>query len=338
MDQATTYHGLSFYTSLLDVLLNQFSHAVILLNQHATIQYASDNIESIAGFHPSELTGASLYHFLHPDDVPAARQQFDQIIGQHRNSSASFVQIRDKQGQPIWINAVAQNLMGLPELHTVVILIRKGEDLAAEDMKLAQDVAFAREQEREYLATELHDNINQMITATKLLVDTAILQPNKEELLKLSSEHLQAVSNEIRSLAHSMVQPDQHHLELHSAVTNLLHILHTTGQIQVQTNFEEAALQVLTATQQFQVFRIIQEGINNIIRHAKATQAALSLQRKADLIYLTISDNGTGFALSAIKPGSGITHITYRTQLLNGHFHIRAPEGEGTNLEIHFPI
>ena len=85
------------------------------------------------------------------------------------------------------------------------------------------------------------------------------------------------------------------------------------------------------------LFRIIQEQINNIIRHADADKIQISLQSDAEYIILTVADNGKGFDTSNFKKGSGLTNITNRAGLFNGQVEINASPGKGCSLSISIP-
>lgn len=88
------------------------------------------------------------------------------------------------------------------------------------------------------------------------------------------------------------------------------------------------------------VFRIAQEGLNNIVKHAGATQVNLHLLDKEDEVYFILEDNGSGFNENEIgnNPGSGLRNIQERAMLLNGTAEIRSTPGTGTSIEIHIPI
>jgi|GEM_PF-3650468 len=328
----------NIYEALLNELLKPSSQAIVLLNTDAEIIFCSQSIRSITGYEAEELIGKTAFDFFHPDDLPAARQQHDYLTELKLNASVSLIQIRNKHGHMIWIDALVKNLLHVGEIQALFVLMKKSTDAAAEERKLMQALTNAREQEREFLATELHDNINQIISATKLLVDQARLSSDKEQLLKFSSENLQKAAEEIRRLSYSMVSYDLHEFGLAYAVNAFITTIGITGAITFRMALQEEAVNELTVDQQLQVYRIIQEGTNIIIRHADATMAEITLTREKDLIYLIIADNGKGFSVNRLKPGMGLSSITNRVKLLKGHFHIRAPQDTGTTIEIHFPV
>jgi PAS domain S-box len=328
----------NIYKALLNELLKCSSHAVVLLNEDAEIIFSSESLESITGYSIDELKGKTAFDFFHPDDLTAAREQHNYLTGLNENTATSVIQIRNKKGEMIWIDVVVKNLLHVPAISALFVLLKKSSDVGTEERKLLKAVTDAKEQERQFLASELHDNINQMIGATKLLVDTARRRANKEELLQLSSAHLQMVTDEIRKLSYSMVSYDLQEFGLKFAVNAFITMMSMGCAVKFHVTMEEEALTFLTVDQQLQVYRIIQEGTNNIIRHAKATDAEITISSLEDLIYLVIKDNGKGFSVTKLKPGIGLSNITNRIKLLRGHFHVRAPKDIGTTIEIHFPV
>lgn len=336
--ETTIKDELPVYKAILEEVLKRFSQAVVLLNTEAEIIYCTQGMQTITGYPCTELIGKTAFDFFHPSDIPAAREQHEYLTNLDENASASLIQIRNSEGHMIWIDVVVHNLLHTPGINALFVLLKKSSDVGAEERKLAQAIIKAKEQEKEFLATELHDNINQIITATKLLIDTAKTHPGKEELLHLSSNNLQLVADEIRKLSYSMVSYDLKSFGLPFAIDAFISVIGKGSLVRFRATLEEEALVLLTSEQQLQIYRILQESINNILRHAEATLGEITLWRKENLIYLTITDNGKGFSMQRLKPGVGLSSITNRVKILGGHFHVRAPEGRGTTIEIHFPV
>ena len=84
------------------------------------------------------------------------------------------------------------------------------------------------------------------------------------------------------------------------------------------------------------IFRIVQEGISNIQKHAGATQAFVSLQLENNKVVLLVSDNGLGFDMNKTQKGFGLLSICNRTKLLEGSFSLKAEPGKGTRIRISF--
>jgi two-component system sensor histidine kinase UhpB len=86
------------------------------------------------------------------------------------------------------------------------------------------------------------------------------------------------------------------------------------------------------------IFRITQEQVNNIIRHAEAHTIYIKLESDAEYVVLTISDDGIGFDPVSYKKGLGITNITNRASLFNGIVEIDAAKGKGCKLSVIIPL
>jgi signal transduction histidine kinase len=88
------------------------------------------------------------------------------------------------------------------------------------------------------------------------------------------------------------------------------------------------------------VFRIVQEGLNNIVKHAQASHVDLHILDKEDAIYLILQDNGVGFneKSETFQPGSGLRNMKERARLLNGSSEVHSTPGEGTTVEVNIPF
>lgn len=327
------------YPALLNEVLLQYRQAIVLLNPDAKIIFSTENIKLITGYAKDELPGHTVFDFIDPADINSVRQQHDYLTRASGNSFVSLVRILNKSGDIIWIDVVVKNLLHVPGIHAIFVLLKNSCDVGTEERKLVQAMNAAKEEERTFLACELHDNVNQIITATKLLVDGAISNHNhKEELLKLSSCNLQLVINEIRSLSHSMMSDHLHNHGLVFAIDAFIANISKAGSLKFKTKLDASTVVALTKDQQLQVYRIIQEAINNILRHAAATLAEIEITRQDQLVNLVIKDNGKGFSMNGLKPGIGLLSITNRTKILRGHFQVRSPQDQGTTIKIQFPM
>jgi PAS domain S-box-containing protein len=309
-----------------------------LLDSEAKIHFCSKGITSISGHETYELIGKSALELFHPADLPTAQKHNKYLIDFNENVSVSLVQLCHKQGSWVSVDVVLRNLLEVGPVNSFFLLLRRSSDADVAERKLVQAIIDAKEQERETLASELHDNVNQIITATKLLVDTARQSFEEEELLQLSSVNLQRAADEIRKLSYSMVSFDLQERGLAYTVNMLLSMVGKASGIKFSTRLDKVAVDAINACQQLHVYRIIQEGINNILRHSEATTAEIAISLQANLISIVIADNGKGFSLDRSRLGIGLSSISNRVKLLLGHFHVRPLDGAGAAIEIFFPV
>ena len=196
-----------------------------------------------------------------------------------------------------------------------------------------------QEKERTEIGRELHDNINQLLTATKLYLDVASSQPSmKDEMINRSTENISRCMEEIRRLSSALVPPSIHINSFGEIIQDLIEPVKLATAINIVYEVTDANRDILTADQQLNVYRIVQEHLNNIIKHAKAKNVVISVKLVNDQIKITIEDDGQGFDITARRKGIGFKNIQSRAELLNGRMNVKSKPGKGCLLEVNFPV
>ncbi len=203
--------------------------------------------------------------------------------------------------------------------------------------QLAQEVFNAQEGERKKLGEELHDNVNQLLGVIKLYIEHAQVNPSaKDEMLKKSSEYLMQVINEIRGLSKSLVLPTLQDLGLIASIHELIESIQQIKMIEIELHTHDFEEQKLPGIKKLMVYRILQEQLNNILKHSKAEHVEIELKQTAPNVYLRIEDDGMGFDASRIKLGLGFKNIRHRLELINGNVRIESSPGKGCKVEAFF--
>lgn len=205
--------------------------------------------------------------------------------------------------------------------------------------EITEAVINAQENEKAELSKELHDNINQILTTTRLLVERGLLDKTKqEEVLNLNYDHITKAINEIRKLSQTLMPPDLADITLKQAVNEMLsnYTAINTFKINYTNNLMDE--QVLNPKTKLTIFRIIQEQLNNIVKHAEATLVTLNIIHNDNLLTLSISDNGKGFVLKPSNKGLGLKNITSRANLFSGQVSIHSALTKGTELKVVFRL
>jgi signal transduction histidine kinase len=204
---------------------------------------------------------------------------------------------------------------------------------------ISQASIDSQEMERTAIGKELHDNVNQILTTTKLYLDLARTKPElKDELIKKSIYNINDVINEIRNLSRSLMDPTINDLGIGESIMGLVENINLLNQIHVTFNFDDNLETVLNKNQKLTIFRIIQEAINNVLRHAEAKKVVINLHRKDDKVELLIDDDGKGFTPDMVKKGIGLNNIKNRISLINGSVDLKSEPDKGCQLIINFPI
>jgi len=187
------------------------------------------------------------------------------------------------------------------------------------------------------ISEELHDNVGQLLSTTKMLL--GITERNLGETpdsLKTASETLAKAIQDLRSLSKSLSNEWLHQFNVIENMQNELDRLKTARQIAVKltTNINILPLE---PQEQVILFRVMQEALQNSIKHANANEIQASIEVKDDMIYLCLSDNGPGFNMASVKQnGVGIMNMKHRVKLLNGNIKWTSDSG-GTKVEINLP-
>jgi PAS domain S-box-containing protein len=205
--------------------------------------------------------------------------------------------------------------------------------------EITSAVITAQEQEREELGKELHDNINQILATTKLYVEYAISNDHKRvELLNAAKGFIESAVGEIRALSKSLVPPSLGEVGLEMALNELVKSVEPVSKFRIETNWDINNEKGLSEKLKLTIFRIIQEQLNNISKHANADMVWISIKQEKDLLIVLVKDNGEGFDLQQRSGGVGLKNILSRAYLHNGKLTINTEKGKGCALSVSFKL
>jgi PAS domain S-box-containing protein len=216
-----------------------------------------------------------------------------------------------------------------------------------EDLRrLSQRIIGAQEAERQRVARELHDSVNQVIASAKMRlrkVETFVaLNPAAREILARCDELLVQALEENRRIAHDLHPTDLDELGLADACRNFCREFQARTNLVVKTRFARFA-QRCPPAMELNLFRIVQESLNNVEKHARARTVRLQIAFSRGGLVLTIQDNGRGFDPNAVKPairkreGIGLTNIRERATILGGTCEVESTPNQGTTITVRVP-
>jgi PAS domain S-box-containing protein len=201
--------------------------------------------------------------------------------------------------------------------------------------EITRAVLSAQEKERADIGKELHDNVNQILGAAKLYVELAKTDDeNREMLLEKSSGYIVKAIEEIRVISKNLATPGLHLMGLFESIEILVEDLLLIHPIKIKFNAHGIKEEILGEKLQLDIFRIVQEQLNNILKHAKASFAAIDLTREGRSIVLLITDNGQGCDLTKGRKGVGLINIKSRAELYHGRVKVISSPGEGYSLKV----
>ncbi|MBC7828843.1 MAG: PAS domain-containing protein [Chitinophagaceae bacterium] len=313
--------------------------------------FTNKTLQEIFGYTAQELSDNNIWwrNNLHPEDSDRIIARLDAKLKEGstiwqdeyrfrcKNGSYKTVfdrgfVIRDAKGNPERLIGSMQDVTEQRILQQQLI-----DQKVKHTHEMTQSIINAHEAERKKLAEELHDNVNQLLGVVKLYVEHARVDPpGKNEVLKKSSEYLDLVIREIRQLSKTLTPPTLSLNGLVASITDMITSIEQARNIVIEldaTGFEE---KLLSSSKQLMTYRIIQEQLNNVLKHSEADQVSIALRQSNGVVQLTINDNGIGFDTQMVKQGLGLNNIRNRLEVVNGNMNIRSQPGGGCTLVIDF--
>ncbi|HVI46057.1 MAG TPA: sensor histidine kinase [Chitinophaga sp.] len=202
-------------------------------------------------------------------------------------------------------------------------------------ISLLHAMVEGQEQERNRLARDLHDGLGGILSGTKLELSGAALMVSGhkgEEIVRRCMRWLDQASEELRRIARSLMPEILMNFGLERAFTAYCDTLRETG-LHI-TCYVVNYKNKMDITRQMVLYRIMQELVNNAMRHAAATEILVELQETDDKLFLTVEDDGKGFDKVQLgnRKGTGLLNIQSRVEFLNGEMDIISAPGKGTTI------
>ena len=206
--------------------------------------------------------------------------------------------------------------------------------------QLTQATLDGQEAERKEIGKELHDNIGQQLTTIKLFLDLAssTADDNTHEMLSLALKGVGDVINEVRAMSRALVPSTLQDLGLIESINELVESISRTQVLSISFDHEGFDEELLPDNQKLTLFRIVQEQLNNIVKHAGAGNVSIRLSRKLREVVLDIKDDGKGFDPKKVKKGLGFINISNRAELFGGKNQVVSSPGKGCLLKVRFPL
>jgi signal transduction histidine kinase len=216
-------------------------------------------------------------------------------------------------------------------------------DLEKEKQLLAtQAVLQGQVEERTRLAKDLHDGLGSILSSAKLsfsqIKDNLVITAQDANAFDRSMNILDMSINELRRVAHNMMPEALMKFGLDTALKDFCDSVGQSGALQLthqSYQIDETSIPPIKAAA---IYRIVQELVNNVIRHAQATRALVQLIREGNVLNITVEDNGKGFdkTILASSDGMGYLNLENRVAYLSGKMDIQTSPGNGTfvNIEI----
>lgn len=312
--------------------------------------FRNDALMDMIGYPQEETKGLSWWlRRIHPEDRNRVSDKVKEVtdIGKQswedeyrfKCADGSYKHMLDK-GFVVYENGLPVRMIG--SLQDVSDMKKLESELVEEKIRHQQEISETairvQEKERTRIGHELHDNVNQILSTTKLFVDLLTPGSEEEKLIKEKSVgYLLLAIEEIRKLSRELVTPELQESGLVKSIRALVDDLRATTNMNIRFTHDSDA-DILEYGKQVSLFRVIQEQLKNIVTHSQARTVDILLQRKEDEIFLLIRDDGKGFNIKQSSKGIGISNIYKRARYYNGNVTLQSAPGEGCVLELRLPF
>ena len=210
---------------------------------------------------------------------------------------------------------------------------------------LSRRLVEAQESERRHLARELHDELGQTLTVAQLNLQSLLQAGNCGDVprLQASLEAVECVLEQVHDLALNLRPSILDDLGLEPALTWLTNRQSELGGFKCEFNTEELPSR-LDSLLETECYRIVQESLTNVMRHARANAVTVDLRRDGEQLCLRIRDNGIGFDVPVTREKAvlgtslGLLSMEERAALAGGHFKVNSSPGQGTEVHACFPL
>ena len=309
----------------------------------------SDETCHIYGYNPKECSPSfdTFLKHVHPDDLDYVKTKFSENKGLQElnfriiDNAGNLKYIRaehvieyDNDSKPVKMTGFNMDVTEQRKLEQ-----KLQQERIRKQLEITEAIITAQEKERNQLGAELHDNINQILATARLYIECAIKDHKLDNrLISDSKDFVTTAMEEIRKLSKTLIAPTLGQVALKEAISDLLENISLVNEIQFITAWSEEVESIVSEKLKLTIFRIVQEQLNNIVKHASAKVITITITPRPHFLRVTIKDDGTGFDTSKKRKGVGLQNIISRTELCNGTVAINSASGKGCELIIDFPI
>jgi signal transduction histidine kinase len=309
-----------FYNSPLPMLkLSVSTYEILFCNQAALTLFDAENAH--------EIVGKSLNEFIISEENLTTDEHTPRWIGSYKQ--------RTLHQQELSTQIILNQLTEDKEAY-IALVVDKTDELLFEQRKY-EIIAQAEEGEKKKIARELHDGIGQQLVLLNLLLQNLTPVASDEAALEQIKQLLQGSIQELREMAYNLLPPalDKGFL---NALERFAHRINATGKMTLTLSIDgQINEESFVNVDRFNLYRIVQEVLNNALKHSKASEISISIQPiEGSKISLVVIDNGVGFDGEGLNEGLGMQNMKHRMDMAGIKGSISSEKGRGVIVELTF--
>jgi PAS domain S-box-containing protein len=350
-DQGEEIFELKGAEHLYRVFVDTMNEGAATLTRDGTVLYCNDRLARMLKTSPDRVVGSSIYGFL----PPAEKSGFESAVRKSRVEDCIIelnLKGRDQAAVPVHLSLNAFPSQDVPAICMVAMDLterKRAEEKISLYQKqlraLASELALAEERERRRIAAALHDRIGQTLALAKIKLSGLLQSTAGTELLTPLAEIREMLDTTIQD-AHSLVfeisPPVLYQVGFEAAVEWLAEHFQEKYGIRVELKIEKTR-DLLGEELRIVLFQALRELLVNVIKHARARRAKISIKSVRNTLRIVVGDDGSGFSHSphehqrTIK-GFGLFNIRERLHHLGGQLNIESSPGKGTRVILMLPL
>lgn len=315
------------------------NEGAVILSSDGTIAYSNRSFSAMLGLPLEEITGSDIRRFVLAGDLARLNDLIFEgrertVRGDIRLSAEGDVTV------PVHLSLSAFE----SDFVVLVQHLSQGRQHEAERLELIRRLMDLEESQRRRIARELHDQFGQQLSALMLKLATLRRDRGRRTQFSEQLEPLERIAKQLGAdldlLVSRLRPPSLDDLGLMAALDQ--YVRHWSEEFGVHAELHAKGLEAggLSNDTETALYRIVQEALNNVVKHSQATNVAILLDQSADRVSLIIEDDGVGFNVDQRFQAHrfGITGMRERTALLAGTFDIESSPGHGTTVAVRIPL
>lgn len=313
----------------------------VFIIQYNRFVYSNPRFVNMIGYTLQELlTHVKPEDFVHPADLEKITEEHDHPFSAPGTTDQYTIRLINKNKQVIYVELIASGIM-YENNPAVIVTCMDVTRRMEEEKRISKAVSEAQENERMQIGMELHDNVKQILAASLLnlgtiqhFIDDKEIVSDRVAQLKM---YMDEAIYELRRLSHQLAPSLDSSETLAEKVNTLVKSMLASSKLKASVEVETFNGS-LNNEIQLALYRILQEQVANTLKHAKADEITIRIQKKNAAVSLIVKDNGKGFDLTTKKEGIGLENIRRRALALDGTVKIITSPGNGFELQVEIPL
>ncbi len=337
-------------------LVQNSSDVTGITDKNGMILYRSPSLQTILGNEATETLGKSISDYFWPEDLPRAKSRLAELAEVPGSTQRDEYRLRQQDGSCRFIESTSSNYLDDPAIGGIVFNYRditkrklaegKLQESRQRLQVLSRRLVEVQETERRHLARELHDEIGQALTATEMNLQSLLESSGADALAPRLKESLQVigrVQEQVHDLSLNLRPSMLDDLGLEPALRWYTERQAALAGLQPEVRADPLARRLDPAIET-ECFRIAQEALTNVMKHAKARSVTVELSQNEEQLHLSVRDDGVGFDVASVREQAvrgaslGLLSMEERATLAGGGLHYHSTPGQGTEVHAWFPL